>query len=79
MKPLDILALVLVIVGALNWGLVGLFEFDLVATITGDEFGETNVLSRTIYVLVALAGVWTLTILARILNEPERRHAASRA
>ena len=72
MKPLDLLALVLVIVGALNWGLVGLFAFDLVATITGAEFGETNMLSTIIYVLVALAGLWTLTILARIASEPER-------
>lgn len=73
MKPLDLAALVLVIVGAINWGLVGLFEFDLVATITGDEFGETNALSRIIYVLVALAGLWTLSILARIASNEEGR------
>ena len=73
MKPLDLLALVLVVVGALNWGLVGLFEFDLVATITGDEFGETNIVSRIIYVLVALAGLWTLSILARIARDEEGR------
>src|SRR6188472_2177944 len=42
MRLLNPIALVLVIVGALNWGLVGLFEFDLVAEITGDTFGETN-------------------------------------
>lgn len=83
MKPLDLAALALVIVGAINWGLVGLFEFDLVATITGDEFGETNMLSRIIYILVALAGLWTLSILARIASNEEGRtqdsHTTSRA
>lgn len=65
LKPLDIVALVLVIVGALNWALVGLLEFDLVATITGNDFGETNIASRIIYILVGVAGVWLLSLLAR--------------
>jgi uncharacterized protein len=73
MKLVDIVALVLVAVGALNWGLVGLFEFDLVAWITGDSFGELNAASRAIYILVALAGLWTLTILARIAGGAEQR------
>jgi len=60
---LDAIALILVIIGALNWLLVGLFEFDLVAFIFG---GPTSVLSRIIYVLVGLAGLWTITILARL-------------
>ena len=60
LKPLDLAALALVIVGALNWALVGLFEFDLVAAITGNEFGETNILSSVVYVLVGLAGVLSL-------------------
>lgn len=72
MKPLDLTALLLVVVGALNWALVGLAEFDLVATITGDEFGETNMISRIIYVLVGLAGIWTLTILARLASDDTR-------
>jgi uncharacterized membrane protein YuzA (DUF378 family) len=55
MRLLNPIALVLVIVGALNWGLVGLFEFDLVAEITGDTFGETNPVSRIVYVLVGAA------------------------
>ncbi len=72
MKPLDLTALLLVVVGALNWALVGLAEFDLVATITGDEFGETNMISRIIYILVGLAGIWTLTILARLASDDTR-------
>lgn len=65
LKPLDVAALVLVIVGALNWALVGLFEFDLVATITGNDFGEVNILSRAVYILVGLSGVWLVSLLAR--------------
>jgi uncharacterized protein len=58
MKGLNVLAGVLVIVGALNWGLVALAEFDLVATIFGMEFGETNALTRVVYGLVGLSGVY---------------------
>jgi len=47
----------LVIVGALNWGLVGLGRFDLVATLTGNRFGETNVASRLLYLAVGAAAV----------------------
>ena len=58
MKGLNVLALVLVIVGALNWGLVALFEWDLVAEIFGETFGTTNIATRIIYGLVGLAGVY---------------------
>ena len=58
MKKLDILTLALAIVGALNWGLVALAEFDLVATIAGLEFGETNAFTRVIYGLVGVSAVW---------------------
>ncbi|HEX6195995.1 MAG TPA: DUF378 domain-containing protein [Jiangellaceae bacterium] len=61
MKKVDILAGALVIVGALNWGLVALAEFDLVAFIFGLEFGETNALTRVVYALVAIAGIWLIT------------------
>lgn len=61
MKTLNIVAGVLVIVGALNWGLVAIAEFDLVATLVGLEFGETNALSRIVYGLVGLSGVWLIT------------------
>jgi uncharacterized protein len=61
MKKLDVLAGVLVIVGALNWGLVAVAEFDLVAWIFGGmEFGETNPASRVIYGLVGLAAVYCI-------------------
>ena len=54
MKPLHWIALLLVIVGAVNWGLVGLFQFDLVAALFG---GQAAALSRVVYGLVGLAGV----------------------
>ncbi len=60
MRKLDVLALALAIVGALNWGLVAIAEFDLVAKIFGMDFGETNGLTRVIYGLVGLAGVWLI-------------------
>jgi hypothetical protein len=58
MKTLDVLAGALVVVGALNWGLVGIFHFDLVAAIVGRHFGETSAISSAIYILVALAGLY---------------------
>jgi uncharacterized protein len=73
MRLLNPIALVLVIVGALNWGLVGLFEFDLVAEITGDTFGETNPVSRVVYVLVGAAGVYlALSVLPAMLRSTDR-------
>jgi len=58
METFAIICLILAAVGALNWGLVGLFKFDLVALIAGGQkFGEVNALSRIIYILVAAAGV----------------------
>ncbi len=59
---LDKTALTLAIIGALNWGSIGLFRFDIVAWIFG---GQTAVLSRIIYTLVALAGVWCISLLFR--------------
>lgn len=58
MRKLDILAAVLVVVGGLNWGLVAIAEFDLVATLAGLTFGETNVLTRVVYGLVGLAALY---------------------
>lgn len=54
MKTFDVVAAVLVVVGALNWGLVGLFQFDLVAAI----FGDASLLSRIVYSLVGFAGAF---------------------
>jgi uncharacterized protein len=58
MKKIDVLANILVIVGALNWGLVAIARFDLVAAIFGMHFGELSLLSRIVYALVALAGIY---------------------
>ena len=71
MKKIDLIAAVLVLVGALNWGLVAIAEFDLVAAVFGMEFGETNVASRIVYGLVGLAGVYGVVSLA------SRRSAAA--
>ena len=59
---LDRIALILVTIGALNWGAIGLFQFDLVAWIFG---GQSAVLSRIVYGLVGLAGLWCITLLFR--------------
>ncbi len=62
----DKIALILVIVGALNWGSIGLFSFDLVAWISG---GPATLLARIIYTVVAIAGIWCISLLFR--NEDE--------
>lgn len=59
---MDTIALILSIIGSINWGLVGLFQFDLVAWIFG---GQDAVISRIIYGLVGLAGLWCITLLFR--------------
>ncbi len=59
---LDKIALLLTIIGALNWGSIGLFRFDIVAWIFG---GQTAILSRVVYTLVALAGIWCISLLFR--------------
>ena len=59
---LDRIALIISIIGALNWGLVGLFEFDLVAWAFG---GATAIISRIIYTIIALAGIWCISLLFR--------------
>ena len=59
---MDRIALILTIIGALNWGSIGLFKFDIVAWITG---GQTSVVARIIYTVVALAGIWCISLLFR--------------
>ena len=61
-KVMDTIALILSIIGCINWGLVGIFQFDLVAWIFG---GQSAILSRIIYALVGLAGLWCITLLFR--------------
>lgn len=58
MRTLDVVAAVLLVVGGLNWGLVGVTHFDLVAAIFGMKFGETSMLSTTVYSLVGLAALY---------------------
>ena len=58
MRTLDVVAAVLLVVGGLNWGLVGVAHFDLVAAIFGMRFGETSMLSTTVYSLVGLAALY---------------------
>ncbi len=65
MRYVNAIALLLVIVGAANWLLVGVAKFDLVAAISGASFGETNTLSSIVYVLVGIAGIALLPTLAR--------------
>ncbi len=59
---MDKIALLLVIIGAVNWGLIGIFQFDLVASIFG---GQAAVVSRIIYTLVGAAGLWCISLLFR--------------
>lgn len=61
MKFLDTIALILVIVGAVNWGLIGFFQFDLVAAL----FGTMTAFSRVVYALVGIAGLYSLTFFAK--------------
>ena len=70
---MDTVSLILVIIGAINWGLVGLAKFDLVAWIFG---GQTAVVSRIIYALVGLAGLWCITLLFRGGEEAGHAHTA---
>lgn len=63
MRKLDLLATVLLLVGGLNWGLVAVARFDLVAWIFGLDFGQTNVASRIVYGLVGLAAVYGIAVL----------------
>ena len=59
---IDKIALILTVIGALNWGSIGIFNFDLVAWLCG---GSMSLLSRIVYTVVALAGIWCITLLFR--------------
>ena len=64
MKLLNVISHLLVIIGAINWGLIGFFQFDLVAAICGDM----TMLSRIVYSLVGIAGIYDITLFNRISN-----------
>ena len=74
MSIVNKIALILVIIGALNWGLVGLFAFDLVAWICG---GASTVVARIIYTLVGLAGIWCISMLFMNDDEEVRTHTGA--
>lgn len=65
MKIIDTTALVLIIIGALNWGLIGLFNFNLVDTI----FGTMSIISRIIYTLVGISGLWGIKLIFDKVND----------
>jgi uncharacterized membrane protein YuzA (DUF378 family) len=73
MKILNVVSSVLVIVGAVNWGLVGIAHFDLVAAIFGMQFGETSAITSAVYVLVGLSGLFQ----AAMLPSTQRRSLGS--
>jgi uncharacterized membrane protein YuzA (DUF378 family) len=75
MKKLDLLAATLVLIGGLNWGLVAVAKFDLVAWIFGLDFGQTNAASRIVYGLVGLAAVYGIGSLLTSARRP-RTHPA---
>ncbi len=78
MKRLNALAAILTIVGGLNWGLVGLFRFDLVAAIFGGmEFGETNLASRVVYTVVGLSAAYLLGRIRALVGDRERVPSAA--
>jgi len=62
LNMLDRISLILVVIGALNWGSIGLFKFDLVSWICG---GQGSVIARIIYTVVALAGLWCISLIFR--------------
>ncbi len=67
MKILDYTALILVIVGAINWGLIGFFSFDLVRVL----FGDMSLLSRIVYALVGISGLYALSYFGRLKNDAQ--------
>ena len=78
MKRFNALAAILTIVGGLNWGLVGLFKFDLVAAVFGGmQFGEVNVASCIIYTLVGLAAAYLATQVPALVRASQLTHASS--
>jgi uncharacterized membrane protein YuzA (DUF378 family) len=72
MMIMNKIALILTIIGGINWGLVGLFSFDLVAWIAG---GSTMLLARIIYIVIALASIWCISLLFMDNEEVGHSHA----
>ena len=68
MKALNVIFLILVIIGAVNWGCIGLFGTDVVGTILG---GTTSVISRIVYTIVGIAGLWSLSFFGKVDDKEE--------
>ena len=79
MKALNIVTAILLIIGGLNWGLVAIAEFDLVATVFGLAFGETNLASRIVYALVGLSALYQAIQLPATLRQRTPAPSAARA
>jgi len=77
MRKLNALAAILTIVGGLNWGLVGLFKFDLVAAVFGMQFGEVNIASRVVYTIVGLSAAYLASQLRTLIRGSEPTSATS--
>ncbi len=75
MRTADVLAAILVVVGALNWGLVAIAEFDLVAAVFGLDFGETNAITRVVYGLVGLSGLYLAARVPALVRSGESRRS----
>ena len=78
MKQIDVIAAVLVVVGALNWGLIAVARFDLVAALFGMSFGEVSPLTTVVYALVGLAGLYQALSFNRVRSrsaQPASAHA----
>ena len=76
MVVVDKIALIILLIGGINWGSVGIFQFDIVAWICG---GQSGVVSRIIYILVGLAAVWCISLLFRRSGREARRTAEHRS
>lgn len=70
-RTFDYVALTLVIIGAINWGLIGFFQFDLVASLFG---GMGSIISRAVYALVGISGLYCLTLYGRVYDDDYRRN-----
>jgi len=80
MRTLNIITMILVIIGALNWLLVGLFGFDLVAALFANGFGTLSAVSRIVYILVGLSGIWLLfTLLPVVSTTPSYRQSPAKS
>lgn len=75
MRKIDVAALALAMVGALNWGLVAIARFDLVAEVFGLALGDTNAVTRVVYGFVGLAGAWMLLRFAPLLGRSRQSMA----